>query len=191
MTAVNARHSAATPRWGTPPEWVAMARSALGGRIELDPMSEPRFNRVVGAERFRTKRDGLPVNLHDWACETMLINPAGGFVREAWAALDTAHRNGIVKRAIWIGFSVEQLAILADDVVHPLDYSLLICRKRIAFLHHRRKGAASPSHSNYVVGLGVAVSDFERAFAGRGRFHHGRLAVHTERADHAQDRAAA
>lgn len=38
----NARHSAATNRWGTPAEYVAMARVALGGWIELDPMSESR-----------------------------------------------------------------------------------------------------------------------------------------------------
>jgi hypothetical protein len=153
-----------------------MAREALGGRIELDPMSEAAANKIVGAERFRTKRDGLPENLYDWECETMLLNPAGGLVRRAWELLDTAYRYRIVQRAIWFGFSVEQLATLADDIVHPLDYSILICRKRISFVRHDGfKGA--PSHGNYIVGLGIERGVFERAFAGRGWFGHGRLAV--------------
>jgi len=211
------RLTKATPRWGSPPEWVAMARQALGGRIELDPMSEPLFNEVVGAERFYTEQDDCFKQL--WNCETMLINPAGGLVVDAWQLLARHYTQGVVGKAIWIGFALEQLAILADHDPHPMDYSLLVCRQRMDFLtiHPRRavlsvsgsrvglecghvvrlqarKAAApksyrcalceatpepngAPAHANYVVGLGIAVEDFERAFAGRGRFQHGRLAL--------------
>jgi hypothetical protein len=40
----------------------------------------------------------------------------------------------------------------------------------------------SPSHGNYVVGIGVDPWAFELAFAGRGRFNHGRYAVPSRRA---------
>lgn len=170
----NARHSAATPRWGTPPEWVAMARVALGGRIELDPMSEKRFNATVGAERYYTTRDNAFAK--SWTCETMLINPPGGLVVDAWWRLCATFARGQIGRAVWIGFSVEQLCVLADDALpwHPLDYSLLLPRRRISFVAHNGK-RGSPSHTNYVVGLGIERATFERAFPGRGRFHHGRL----------------
>lgn len=228
MTA-SARHSKATVRWGTAPEYVEMARVALGGRIELDPMSEPAFNAAVKAERFYTEQDdGLA---HDWIAETVLLNPAGGLVVEAWRKLVDEWKRGNVQRAIWIGFSVEQLNLLADEPVHPDDFSKLTCRQRIDFLtlhpwrsiigfntdiaqlecgheqpmkakSRKASGRAriltgmrctdcigepepngSPSHSNYVVGLGVAPQLFETAFAGRGRFHHGALRVRsTEKA---------
>lgn len=219
MTA-SARHSKATVRWGTAPDYVEMARVALGGRIELDPMSEAAFNAVVRAERFYTEQDDC--FKQDLTCETSLWNPAGGLVLEAWRALTKAYLDGIIQRAIWIGFSVEQLNLLADEPVHPDDFSKLTCRQRIDFLtlhpwravrsvvpgesvnmvelecFHRLVVTAkalkakcmrcaecigapepngAPSHSNYVVGLGIAPDVFETAFAGRGRFHHGALRV--------------
>lgn len=175
---MNARHSKATPRWGTPLEYIEMARTALGGRIELDPMSEPTFNAVVGAERFYTEQDdGL---VRDWTSETMLINPAGGLVVQAWERLIGAISLGSVKRAVWIGFSVEQLNLLADHASHPFDFSLLLTRKRISFVRHDGYIGA-PGHANYVVGIGIDAPLFEIAFAGRGRFHHGQHATHLAR----------
>jgi len=218
----SARHSKVSPRWGTDPAYVAMSRVALGGRIELDPMSEPAFNAIVQAERYYGEADdGLS---QPWIAETVLINPAGGLVLEAWRKLVTEYSEGRTKRAIWIGFSVEQLNLLADEPVHPDDFSKLTCRQRIDFLtlfpwrkivggsglntadlecghgmpanaKARRLGRircdrcigtpepnGAPSHSNYVVGLGIAPQLFERAFAGRGRFHHGALRVRQARA---------
>jgi len=228
----SARHSKVSPRWGTDPAYVAMSRVALGGRIELDPMSEPAFNAVVQAERIYTEQDdGLA---HPWIADSLLLNPAGGLVVEAWRKLVTEYNEGRTKRAIWIGFSVEQLNLLADEPVHPFDFSLLLCRQRIDFLTlhplrnvlriaefsteggmptgwtirlecgHARivektkrpkeltmrctacigtpEPNGAPSHSNYVVGLGIAPQLFEMAFTGRGRFHHGALRVRQARA---------
>jgi hypothetical protein len=211
----SARHSKASPRWGTPNGYVEMARVALGGRIELDPMSEPLFNEVVRAERIYTEQDDCFTQ--SWRCETMLINPAGGLVVQAWRRLVKGYLEGEIKHAVWIGFSVEQLNLLADEPQHPDDFSKLTCRQRIDFLtpHPMRRaieisplGArlecghvvtvklrakatgvrctsciaepepnGAPSHSNYVVGIGIDPDLFESAFAGRGRISHGRLAA--------------
>lgn len=216
MTA-NGRHLALSGRRGTPPDWVEMSRAALGGRIELDPMSEPVFNQIVRAERILTAEDDCFTLL--WRASTVLLNPHGGLVVEAWRKLTHEHRSGHVGAAIWIGFSMEQLNLLADETEHPMDFSMLVVRGRIDFLTtdplravisepepkilalecgHRfavaaKKHAAaksvrcsecegnpeplgSPTHANYIVGMGIPADRFEAAFAGRGRFQHGWIA---------------
>lgn len=184
------------PRYGTPPDYVEMARTALGGRIELDPMSEAIFNSVVGAERIWTAEDDC--FRQDFTCETMLLNAAGGLVVRAWQRMVSEWSKGNVGRAVWIGFNLEQLSILADEAMHPLDFSLLITRKRIDFLSAELqpitrqvswidepiadidaelRPSGSPSNANYIVGLGIDPGLFETAFSGRGRFNHGKHAV--------------
>lgn len=177
MTA-NGRHLALSGRRGTPHDWVEMSRAALGGRIELDPMSEPAFNEVVRAERIYTAEQSC--FLQEWRARTVFINPHGGLVAEAWRFLAHAYRLEHVHAAIWIGFSMEQLNLLADEVEHPMDFSMLVARKRIAFLGEDLKVLGSPTHSNYVVGMGIPADRFEAAFAGRGRFSHGQFAVARE-----------
>ena len=174
MTA-NGRHLQLSGRRGTPADWVEMSRAALGGRIELDPMSEPIFNEVVRAERIFTEQDdGLT---QPWNASTVFINPHGGLVAEAWSKLVYEWSVQRCESAIWIGFSMEQLNLLADSTLHPMDFSLLIARKRIAFLGEDLQVLGSPTHSNYIVGLGIPANRFEASFAGRGRFSHGQFAV--------------
>lgn len=170
----SARHSRETPRWGTEASYVERARSLFGGRIGLDPMSEACFQEVVRADRYLTEADDC-FRQH-WTCDSMLINPAGGLFVRAWRYLVREYTEGRVRRAVWVGFSVEQLAILAGEPVHPDDYSKLSCRKRISFYRHDGY-VGSPSHANYIAALGVPAEDFEREFAGLGRFSHGHLAI--------------
>lgn len=169
-----ARHSAATPRWGTEQLYIDRARQALGGRIELDPMSEPAFNEAVKAARIYTAEDSCFD--HQWRAETVLLNPAGGLVVEAWRKLIDEWCSGRVDRAVWIGFSVEQLALLANEHHHPLDFSWCIPRKRIRFRRHDGY-VGSPSHSNYVVGIGIEHWTFDTAFGDLGRVGCGIKAV--------------
>lgn len=223
MTA-NGRHLAISGRRGTPIDIVERSRRALGGRIELDPMSEPAFNKVVRAERIWTASDDC--FKQSWACDTMFLNPHGGLVIQAWRDLCMKYTIGTVRSAIWIGFAVEQLNLLANEEYHPDDFSKLTMRQRLDFttteplraiVHprhstemailecgHDAAGKASrksrsglewfrctkcvcepeplgnPTGSNYICGLGIETSLFEAAFAGLGRFHHGRYAVRAE-----------
>lgn len=226
MTA-NGRHLAISGRRGTPPDWAEMARCALGGHIELDPMSEPVFNEIIKAERIFTEKDDCFTLL--WRADTLYLNANGGLVAEAWRKLTHEHRRGHVGAAIWMGFSMEQLNLLADELEHPMDFSMLVVRSRIDFLTtepmravKHRMGApgsgepaflilecghqvdvttkkqakaasvrcsecegtpeplGSPTHANYVVGMGIPADRFEAAFAGRGRFSHGQFAIARE-----------
>lgn len=219
MTA-NGRHLALSGRRGTPLDWADMARAALGGHIELDPMSEPTFNEIIRADRIFTEQDNCFA--FPWNARTVYLNAHGGLVVEAWQKLTAEHRRGRVGAAIWMGFSMEQLNLLADELEHPMDFSMLVVRQRIDFLttepmreiRARENGFAyltcnhviemvnakqrtakslrcpecdgapeplgSPTHANYIVGMGIPADRFETAFAGRGRFSHGQFAIARE-----------
>ena len=167
--------------------------------IDLDPFTEDRFNEIVRASvafslRER-KEDGLalpwsipnaigvrlPWTLRDDKAPALAavstrahVNHPGGLTEESWRKLVAEHRAGRVRAAFWIGFSVEQLAILADERPGPLDFSCLILRKRIPFVHHNRKiKKRQPSHANYIVAIGVPIVLFEQAFGDLGKIVHG------------------
>lgn len=167
---MNVRHMKETNRWGTETAYITMARTALGGTIELDPMSSISFNLAVGAQRIYTEDDdGLA---HPWIAKTVFLNPAGGLVARAWRKLLHEIAMGHTKRCVWVGFSIEQLCQLANEPVHPLDFSWLLPRSRISFIRHDGY-EGSPGHNNYVVALGIAHNAFVRAFVGRGKFGRG------------------
>jgi hypothetical protein len=52
-----ALHSSLSSEWYTPPEIIALVRTALGGVIDLDPASSEIGNRIVGAKRYYTQAD--------------------------------------------------------------------------------------------------------------------------------------
>ncbi len=160
---VNAKHSKASVEWGTPFDIFTRARNVFGGVIELDPMSSVVFNRRVCAERIYTKEDdGLS---KPWVAKTLFINPAGGLIREAWQKLCDSMET--VDQAIWVGFSVEQLCLLADMDYHPLEHPTVICRKRISF--ERSDGyMGSPTHGNYITGVHVDSNKFRAHFEDLG-----------------------
>lgn len=173
---MNARHSKKTNKWGTPSEYVWLSRVALGGSIELDPMSSTAFNETVKAERIYTEEDSC--FSHIWQAKRMFINPAGGLVKEAWKKTVAEYMSGNVLKVIWVGFSVEQLNLLADETAHPLDFSYLLTRKRISFIRHDGYEGA-PGHANYVVGLGIPHDFFASVFRQKGRVGCGHLSVNT------------
>lgn len=166
-----ARHSKATPRWGTPEDLVARARRVMRG-IDLDPCSSDFFQKTVQATRHYSLddrgEDGLVL---PWSGR-VFCNPPGGLVREFWQRAMSQP----VDMMLWVGFSVEQLCLLADEEYHPSDFSWCILRKRISFYRHDGY-EGSPGHGNYVAGVGIPGPDFEEVFGELGRVQHGRLAI--------------
>lgn len=204
-----AQHSNESVRWGTPAEWIEREREVFDGPIHFDPCSESEFNAVVGAQRYfsleERGEDGLKLpwpyvltqgsNVHE--------NPPGGLVREFWRKTLTEPS---VKQCMWTGFAMNQLNLLADEIAHPTDFSIVYLRTRIKFVPHSSsrckkctgrgwlmtsrvekvdckscKGTGKvsgdrPSHANYLCGMGVDPSRFERVYKDLGAVRHGRLA---------------
>lgn len=176
------------PNWGTPKDVVERIRLCLGGTISLDPFGSEISNRVVQADRIWTKEDNAFVQ--PWKAKTALINPPGGMVRQAWVKTCDELKNGNLKSAIWVGFSVEQLCLLSDPngpeetntarisgrgAFVPTDFSVCLRRKRISFVKETGE-TGSPTHSNYFVGLNVDPLRFERFFRSQGQVFHGLIA---------------
>lgn len=168
----NARHHKVTSRWGTSPEIVQLGRTVIGGAYhDTDPCTEAMFEPVVGAltsySILDRGEDGLVL---PWLGH-VICNPPGGLVREFWrkaVAEVSAYRAASV---YWVGFSVEQLCLLADEPVHPLDYSTCFLRKRIGFCRHDGK-RGSPTHSNYctfVTSVQSLAGRFAQTLAPHGR----------------------
>lgn len=202
MPSPKALHMKNTPKWGTP-EWVIEKARELLIHFHLDPASSEEFNRIVQALMIYTEQDNGLAPGNVWA-GNVFVNPPGGLVTEFWDKLTSSFATGSVDKAFWVGFSVEQLCTLADRPYHPMDFSTVILRKRLAFLRespiiepsdpshpealidgegqwYRKTGikivpGPSPSHGNYLTALGCDPAEFERVFGDYGKIYHGKLA---------------
>jgi len=131
-----------------------MAREVLG-IIELDPCSNAQWNITVKADEF------LSNSLYTQWCnipKSIFINPPGGKIGNKsltamfWCALCEHLRKGLVKHAIWMGFSLEQLAI--SQPYHDIKmarYPICIPSKRIKFDYQPGISGIAPSHSNFIL----------------------------------------
>lgn len=154
----NAQHSAKSSDHGTPADVVDAARLVLGG-FDLDPASSEEHNETIKADKIYTKENnGL---IHPW-CGRVFLNPPGTcglevcknaracsckLVRKFWNKLVREYRIGNTTSAIWIGFSLEQLASLQNNTEKsPLDFDFPLCfpRKRMNFRGNQ------PTHANYI-----------------------------------------
>lgn len=179
MPTPTALHSAKTPKWGTPKKAIDWGRELLDGVIHLDPGSSEDFNKQVQALMIYTEHNsGLDPN-NPWF-GNVFVNPPGGLVNEYWDRLIEYILAGAIDKAFWVGFSVEQLCTLADRAYHPTDFSTCILRKRLAFTTEQGDPGGSPSHGNYVTGLGVSREAFNRLFLNQGKIIHGSLALDFE-----------
>lgn len=163
---VKAQHSSATEEHGTPPHIVGHGRNVMGGVIHLDPASSAFWNRRVRAEQYYTKRQNA---LRQRWFGNVLCNPPGDktgkLVQAFWLRLVEFYLAGDVTQAVWVGFSLEQLASLQGIVdsdtgrtmPDPLWFPTLVPRRR---LHYQEKKSATrsersknPPHASYVTWL--------------------------------------
>ena len=165
-----------SPEWYTPSAFVEAARAVMGG-IDVDPASHKEANRTVRAMLYYDEtHNGLTKS---WFGRVFL-NPPGGLVNEFWRVL--MKQRASIAQAIWIGYSFEQLQTLqiVSPGMTPLDWSMCVPRKRLAFVENEAKQAArwakideynaasaamgaklrprtvaaSPSHGNYISYIG-------------------------------------
>lgn len=169
-----AQHSAATDQHGTPPSVIALIHSTLGGPPDLDPASSPGWNDLMQARRILTAEDDALTT--PW-CEgapapsrfgtdtrrapaghrlTVALNPPGDprgeLVAAFWCALVEYHLRGWVTSAVWVGFSVEQLARLQRVRArsHPLRHPTCVPARRIAYRRSPTELGEDPPHASFL-----------------------------------------
>lgn len=167
------QHSRKTVRWGTPADIVERARRTMGG-IDLDPCSESKFQETVKAATYYSLLERGQNGLELPWTGRVLVNPPGGLIREFWRKLIDSP----IDMGVWIGFSMEQLGLLADMPAHPSDFSICFLRRRISFVRFddRPDRPSRPSHANFVVGLNVPHTAFLQEFGSLGKVQAGGLA---------------
>lgn len=156
----NAQHSAATPEHGTPPEYLDLARYALGcEQFDLDPASNGYWNHhlVQAKTFFDRQQDGLKQQWRGflWLNPSGGENDEGGLPRQFWRRLVDFWRVGAVHSAVWMGYSLEQTVGFQSCPVHPLQLFTAVPPNRIGFMTRPANGAPperskSPTHGNYI-----------------------------------------
>jgi hypothetical protein len=140
----------------TPPYVLEPVRAALGGRIALDPCTEP--DNPTGAERFYTVEDDGLAHPWGWA-DSIYINPPYGEARGAW-----------LKYAALCGASGTPVVVLVpahtdtrifQDALSTASAMVLI-KGRVKFgvlRENRRQEAAS--HPSALIGWNVDLRECE------------------------------
>lgn len=194
-------HSAENPAWTTPGWFLDRVRRVMpDGRIDLDPMSSEIANRTVQARNFFVKPDALYAYrddpstwidnyavfehgrasedcfVNDWVTRGLFANFAGGLVVEAHDKWTLEVEAGRCEAGVILGYSLGQLALLANKRLHPLDFSCCILRNRISFV--REDGTTgSPSHPNFAFAFGIIHEQFAEAFGDLGKITRGAYAI--------------
>lgn len=171
QTMASGRHSKVTNRWGTQDRIVLLGREVIGQNHDLDPCTEGCFEPVVGALTNYSLLDRGENGLELPWYGHVICNPPGGLVREFWRRSVYWVTQPEVVSIYWVGFSVEQLCVLADEDPHPLDFASCLLRDRIDFTRHDGV-RGNPSHANYVTlltkNLGL-IDTFEKVFVPLGK----------------------
>lgn len=183
----NALFSAKKGDYATPPEIISRVKLFFGGEIELDPATSVEANKIVGAKKIFTVADnGLQQKWHG----KVFINPPGScafdgekfvgcsnekvcackLVPQFWEKLSTEYGNHRVSQAIWLGFSLNQLATLqALKVPSPMTKPICILRNRLAFIDtNTGQPVPSPTQFNWLALFGDREQAFRDAFGDLG-----------------------
>ena len=151
--------SSASDEWYTPPGYIELARSVMGG-IDLDPASNVKAQEWIQAARFHTIQDnGLK---QDWKGRVWL-NPPYGNQTHLWTEKTIkSYQSGEVEQAIVLvrpapgSFWYQELSGL---------FPCCIPHKRIRFIDQTGRQQASPVHGNYFFYMGKNISQFQQIFS--------------------------
>lgn len=184
-----AKHSSVKNEHYTPQWLVESCREVLEW-FDLDPASDAFGNQRIGAARFLTKDDNSLDQETPWDGRVFL-NPPGGRVPGStmslpglfWRKLMDSHARFAINATLyprkepvgvgafcWIGFTVEQLAVLQKYAsLSPLDFSVCVFKERIAFDTCEGESQDAPTHANFVCYAGTRQHVFEGVFSKYGK----------------------
>jgi hypothetical protein len=177
----NIQHSTSSDIWYTPVDIIERSRKVLGN-IDLDPASSKLANRIVKANKFWTKIDNSLS--FDWSEQvedkvSVFLNPPSSGKLEGnkswagtyWHLLMNFKRKGKLKHAIFLGFSLEQLAITQNyDLECMCDFPACIPKKRTKFINPFGE-ANCPTHSNIISYIPGSIDNtliFQEVFSDLG-----------------------
>jgi hypothetical protein len=147
-----------------------MVREVLGD-INLDPSSDAYGNSRVKADFYLDEvSDGLS-SVWPENC-TIFCNPPGGKVGNKslaalfWAKLMEYYSQGKLRHAIYMGFSLEQLAVSQSyHGCKMADFPMVIPSQRIKFDAAPSAGIKmAPSHSNMIIYVPGMIDDTDKFF---------------------------
>lgn len=149
----NIQHSSRSDIWYTPKWLVDLVRKVLPV-IDLDPASDDQANKTIKARRIITS-DSLQVNWCDKP-STIYLNPPGGKIGNKsqtglfWDKLISVKNQGLLSEAVFMGFSLEHLAVTQASQDPMCNYTVCIPSKRIHFVNPEGL-FSNPTHSNVIV----------------------------------------
>jgi hypothetical protein len=155
-------------RWGTPPEYIELVREVFNNRIDLDPASEPIFNKNVGAERIFTKeQDGLA---QEWIARTVFCNSPYGnalydFIEKAIEEIKKENCESVLLLGSRRGSKKYRSLVKTWLSMGGL---ILQHHKRIAFVDPRGQQQPSPRHDADTWYLGPIPKKFREVFGPLG-----------------------
>lgn len=174
---MNIQHSSKTDEWGTPSWLVEKCRLVLG-IIDLDPCSTEDWNTTIKATTFLDKEYDSLNNVWCTTPQSIFINPPGGKIKNKsltslyWHCLCEHHRKGLIMHTMWIGFSLEQLAISQGyDKYKMVNFSICVPKYRIQFDEYPGRPGLAPSHSNFILYMPGSLNNiafFQREFEDLG-----------------------
>lgn len=184
----NERHSSKKSDWITPP-WLIEAAKKVLGRIDLDPASSARANKIVGADHYFTKRDnGLkkpwrsPVQ--GVAYTSIWLNPPGGWHNNVWGdseirywwgkTLFEQQQGEYFGHQLWLAFSIEQLQVTQVKFsLSLLDFPTCVLSRRTNFIDPATgRPVSGMTHSQsvtYIPGRLDETDLFYKTFRGFGK----------------------
>ena len=130
----------------------------LGGRIDLDPSSSAFFNDVVRAKRIITMYQDCRVTPWGRIGDqlTAMVNPYDTITRETWRLLMANWYFGVISKAVWVGFRIEQLRTLQGVANHnPLDFQLCVPRSRPKYYDPRGITRNDPRTAGFLCFIGI------------------------------------
>ena len=150
--------SAESNEWYSPKTYIEAARKVLG-KIELDPASCAKANRVVKAKQHFTEQDdGLA---HEWIGQVFLNPPYGDVGPKFVAKLIRDYDSGKVKEAILLVNS----HCTDTKWFQPLfDYLMCFTDHRSKFWNAKAESSTSPTHGSVFVYFGKNANKFEKHF---------------------------
>ena len=172
----NIQHSSKSNEWYTPTFIIELVHEVIG-YPDLDPASSHHANQVVKAHDYLTKEDNALNCLWSRYPVSVFLNPPGGKIKNKsqsllfWEKLIQLRDSGNLREAIFLAFSIEQLAISQKCSKSLCDFTLVIPEKRIKFVNPSKE-KHSPTHSNvivYVPGTSDNTEKFVTVFKTLGR----------------------